>query len=138
MRALAMLLGAAAVACGGGGGRGAAGETPTTSSEVATGETLTEFQKSRLLGHYSTMDGGSGFILDRTVTPWRAKLDGTNKVVPVKLSNTPRKGESEYKSDDGSLWLRVSDDSGSVLLFQGPKQQEGVRVTRDADAQPLK
>ena len=32
---------------------------------------------------------------------------------------------------------RVEKESGEVLLFQGPKQHEGVRVVHDADAQPL-
>ena len=106
--------------------------------DVATGDTLTEFQKTRLLGHYSTGDGASGFILDRTVTPWRAKLDGVKKVVTLKESNTPRRGEKEYTSDDRSIWIRVDTESGSLLLFQGPKQHEGVRIDRDADAEQLK
>jgi hypothetical protein len=126
------------VACGGSGGTNGA-TTPTSEKrEVATGNTLTDFQKRQLLGHYSTEDGASGFILDRTVTPWRAKLDGTNKTVTLKLSNTPRRGESEYKSDDGTIWIRVDDESGRVLLFQGPKQHQGVNITRDADAEQLK
>ena len=106
--------------------------------EIATGNTLTEFQKSRLLGHYSTEDGASGFILDRTATPWRGKLDGPNKTVTLTKSNTPRRGETEYASEDHSIWIRVIDESGSVEYFQGPKQNEGVRVRRDADAQQLK
>jgi hypothetical protein len=127
------------LACGGGGGGSSGATTPTSEKkEVATGNTLTEFQKRQLLGHYSTEDGASGFILDRTVTPWRAKLDGTGKTVTLKLSNTPRRGESEYKSDDGNIWIRVEDEGGRVLLFQGPKQHQGVPITRDADAEQLK
>ncbi len=133
------------VACGGGSGNAAPGQAPATSSskegdtgrtEVATGNTLTEFQKSRLLGHYSTEDGASGFILDRTVTPWRAKLDGVNKVVKLQETNTLRDSK-EYTSDDKSIWIRVHAESGQVQLFQGPKQHEGVRVHRDADARQL-
>lgn len=108
----------------------------TTGREVATGDTLTEFQKSRLLGHYSTEDGASGFILDRTVSPWRAKLDGVGRVVTLNESNSVR-GAKEYTSEDRSLWIRVETETGDVMLFQGPKQHEGVRVQRDADAERL-
>lgn len=56
------------------------------------------------------------------------------------VSNTPKREETEYKSDDRSvpIWLRVDNESGSVLLFQGPKEHEGVRVVRDAEAEQLK
>lgn len=107
-------------------------------TEVATGNTLTTFQKQRLLGHYSTEDGASGFILDRTVTPWRGKLDGTNKIVKMAETDTPHTGEKEFTSEDKSIWIRVHMESGRVLFFQGPKQHEGVRVVRDADAEQLK
>jgi hypothetical protein len=110
--------------------------SPTSEHEVATGSTLTEFQKGRLLGHYSTQDGASGFILDRTTTPWRAKLDGVAKIVNLSESGGPY-DTKEYRSDDKSIWLRVDAD-GTVVLFQGPKQTEGVRVVRDADAAQLK
>lgn len=116
--------------------KGEAKESPK--DEVATGSTLTEFQKKRLLGHYSTLNGQSGFILDRTVTPWRAKLDGVNKVVTMSESNTPRRGQKEYTADDKSIWIRIDEESGEVLLFQGPKQHEGVDIRRDADANQLK
>jgi hypothetical protein len=140
-------LAAGACACGGGqsAGPGAAtvgspsGQATVTvkiEQEVATGSTLTEFQKHRLLGHYSTYDGASGFILDRTVTPWKAKLDGAATVVTLRVSNHPRRDVTEYMSDDRSIWLRVDDD-GTVEGFQGPKQHEGVEVVRDADANPL-
>lgn len=130
------------VACGGGNASAPPAQTTSTAGEkpgeVATGSTLTEFQKKRLLGHYSTEDGASGFILDRTVTPWRGKLDGVNKTVTLAKSNTPKRGETEYTSDDKSIWIRVDDESGQVELFQGPKQTQGVRVVRDADAAQLK
>ena len=129
-----IILAALQAACGGGN----AGSAPSaTGGEIATGNTLTEFQKSRLLGHYSTQDGASGFILDRTGTPWKARLDGVAKVVTLAESNEPRRGVKEYKSEDGSVWIRV-EESGQVELFQGPKQHEGVRITRDADAEQLK
>lgn len=111
-------------------------DAKSPSGEVASGSTLTEFQKSRLLGHYSTEDGASGFILDRTVTPPKAKLDGTDKICALQESHGPLETK-EYRCDDHSIWVRVS-ESGDVQLFQGPKQHEGVRVVRDADAKQLK
>ena len=104
--------------------------------EVATGNTLTEFQMRRLLGHYSTHDGASGFILDRTGTPYLAKLDGVDKVVELSESHGPYNSK-EYRSADKSIWIRV-DEEGSVRLFQGPKQINGVDVVRDADAKRLR
>lgn len=143
MRALMLVLAVSAVACGGGGAPAAEPSSTKASSgadaeegrEVATGSTLTKFQRSRLLGHYSTEDGATGFILDRTASPWRAKLDGIEKVVRLEESNGPR-NTREYRSAEPKMWLRV-DEEGSVLLFEGPKQREGVRVVRDADAEPL-
>jgi hypothetical protein len=139
-RALALAFGSMVLA-----GCGGAGQAPTAPSaagasnepEVASGSTLTDFQKKRLLGHYSTMDGATGFILDRTVTPWRGKLDGVDKVVTLNETNEPRRGVKEYTSADRSMWLRVESESGDVQLFQGPKQTEGVPVQRDADAERL-
>jgi hypothetical protein len=140
---LFVVSGALQVACGGGNKAASSPNSGASDSkdppqEVATGNTLTDFQKRRLLGHYSTMDGASGFILDRTVSPWRGKLDGVTKTVTLTESNTPHRGEKEYTSDDRSIWIRVDTESGEVLLFQGPKQHEGVRIQRDADAAQLK
>jgi hypothetical protein len=104
--------------------------------EIATGNTLTEFQKKRLLGHYSTHDGASGFILDRTGKPFLAKLDGIDKVVELSESYGPY-NTKEYRSADKSVWLRI-DESGRVVSFQGPKQINGVDVVRDADANRLR
>lgn len=115
-----------------------ASPTVAKDAEVANGTNLTDFQKKRLLGHYSTENGASGFTLDRTQKPWRARLDGTGKVTTMAVSNTPKRGETEYKSSDGAIWIRVDDESGEVLLFQGPKQHEGVRIVRDANADQLK
>ena len=129
MKTLGIALAIGLVACGG-------GNASSPSGEKATGNTLTSFQRSRLLGHYSTQDGASGFILDRTQTPFRAKLDGTNQVKVLSESHGPFETH-EYRSDDHSIWIRI-DENGEVQLFQGPKQHEGVEVLRDADADQLK
>lgn len=103
--------------------------------EVATGKEPTTFQRRRLLGHYSTLDGKSGVTLDRRTDVVKARLDGSNDVKVLAASGGPH-GTTEYRSDDGTIWLRV-DEHGSVLLFQGPEQKEGVEVINDADAEPL-
>jgi len=103
--------------------------------EVATGKEPTTYQRSRSLGHYSTLDGKFGVILDRRTEVIKARLDGSNDVKVLAASGGPH-GTTEYRSDDGSIWLRV-DEHGSVLLFQGPEQEQGVEVVHDADAEPL-
>ena len=103
--------------------------------EVATGKEPTTYQRSRSLGHYSTLDGKFGVTLDRRTDVIKARLDGSNDVKVLAASGGPH-GTTEYRSDDGTIWLRV-DEHGSVLLFQGPEQKEGVEVVHDADAEPL-
>jgi hypothetical protein len=130
-----------ASACGGGTPAPAApapasnAPAPAEPREIATGAQPTRFQRSRLLGHYSTLDGASGFILDRTGSEVRAKLDRTADVKVLTAHGGPHQTK-EYESADGDLWLRI-DPRGEVLLFQGPSQTQGVEVTRDADAEPL-
>lgn len=119
----------AAAACGGAG----SGDRPP---EVASGKEPTEFQKSRLIGHYSTLDGTSGFILDRTRDPWVARLDGTTQNEPLVWQGALTE-TTDYVSPDHKIWIRVAKESGTVMLFQGPNQHEGVRITRDADAKSL-
>lgn len=122
------------IGCGGGNAQSSA--AAPTPSEKADGTHLTTFQKSQLVGHYSTNDGKSGFTLDRTVDPPKARLDGDKGSMPLKASGG-FDHSTEYRSDDKRIWIRVSHD-GDVLLFQGPKQHQGEDVVRDADADPLK
>lgn len=112
------------------------GTSSPPKEEVADGEHLTEFQLSALLGHYSTQDGRTGFVLDRTVEPPRARLDGDEKVRKLTRRGSVD-GAFELISDDKAIWLRIDEASGDVLLFQGPQETEGVGVVRDADAERL-
>ena len=109
---------------------------PTKEPEVATGKEPTEFQKSRMIGHYSTLDGATGFVVDRTQDPIVVRLDGTKENEPLVWHGALHES-IDYQSPDKKVWLRVRKESGDVMLFQGPKEQEGVRVTRDADAKSL-
>ena len=112
------------------------GGCASTRREVADGEHLTDFQKSRLIGHYSTIDGKTGFVLDRTVDPPKARLDGDGTVHELARQGSVH-GTFELVSDEGKIWLRVDAQSGEILLFDGPQQTEGVDVIRDADAKRL-
>lgn len=111
-------------------------QSPGTSAEVADGEHLTDYQVQQLLGHYSTANGKSGFVLDRTVDPPLARLDGDPTVRDLTRRGSVI-GAFELISDDETIWLRIDEESGRVLLFDGPQQTEGVRVVRDADAERL-
>jgi hypothetical protein len=106
------------------------------SIEVADGNHLTGFQIRRLIGHYTTLDGRSGFILDRFADPPRARLDGDPTVRTLSRRGSVR-GAYELISEDKTIWLRIDEETGDVLLFQGPQQRQGVRVQRDADASGL-
>jgi hypothetical protein len=103
--------------------------------EMADSTHMTEFQKRRLLGHYSTIDGKTGFVLDRTVDPPRARLDGDPYVKILAVEPSVRCCV-EYRA--GGFWVRIDKDSGSIVQFQGAQQTDSVRVIRDADAVPLK
>ncbi|HEY3494608.1 MAG TPA: DUF4908 domain-containing protein [Polyangiaceae bacterium] len=126
------LLAALVGACG---GSGAPQPAAPEEREVTTGNEPTKFQRSRQVGHYSTLDGKSGVIVDRRSDTVKGRLDGSSEIKVLKSSGGPH-GSTEYRSDDGSIWLRV-DQYGDVVLFQGPAQKEGVEVVRDADAEPL-
>lgn len=116
---------------------GCASSSQPSQPEVASGQKLTAFQKSRLLGHYSTESGKSGFILDRTREPWRARFDGETQGCTLETSGGPGDTKHYACKEPKRIWLRVDGQSGEVLLFQGPNETQGVRVIRDADAEPL-
>jgi hypothetical protein len=105
--------------------------------EVADAQHLTKFQKRALLGHYSTEDGKSGFIFDRTTDPPKARLDG-DQAAQVLSKQPSVRCCVELVSPDRRIWLRVDKESGDVVYFQGPMQHEGVSVVRDADADQLR
>jgi hypothetical protein len=114
----------------------ACGKSTAKEPEVATGKEPTAFQKSKMIGHYSTIDGATGFIIDRTQDPIVVRLDGTTENEPL-IWHGAKHESIDYQSPSKKVWLRVGKESGDVMLFQGPKEHEGVRVTRDADAKSL-
>lgn len=102
--------------------------------ETADSVHPTHFQMSRRVAHYSTPDGQTGFVVDLTSEPARARVDGTAYVLELTPSRGSR-GVVEYIA--GSYWFRVSEETGAVVLFSGPTTHGATRVVHDADAQPL-
>ena len=102
--------------------------------EVADSTHPTEFQSSRLVGHYSTPNGKVGFVLDRTTDPPKIRLDGDAYVLVL----TPRQtsnGWLEYVASN--IWIRIDEETGSIRSFSGPGMKDSSFVVRDADAKPL-
>ena len=81
-------------------------------------------------------DGTTGFVVDRTQDPIVVRLDGTTANEPL-IWHGALHESIDYQSPDKKVWLRVRKETGDVMLFQGPKEHEGARVTRDADAKTL-
>jgi hypothetical protein len=103
-------------------------------ADVADGSHPTEFQTSRRVGHYSTRNGKVGFVLDRTTDPPKIQMDGD----PYVLVLSPRqasKGWLEYVATN--IWIRVDEETGSILSFSGPGMKDASFVVRDADARVL-
>jgi hypothetical protein len=106
-----------------------------SSGVVSNGVGVTTFQMRQLLGHYTTLDGKTGFVLDRTVDPPRARMDGDPYVKNLEVRPSIHCCV-EYAA--AGLWMRVDKDTGAVLEFVGSLQgARPVRVIRDADAVPL-
>jgi hypothetical protein len=102
--------------------------------EVADSTHPTEFQSSRLIGHYSTPNGKVGFVLDRTNDPPKIRLDGDSYAL-VLTARQASKGWLEYVASN--IWIRIDEETGRILSFSGPGMKDASFVVRDADAKPL-
>jgi hypothetical protein len=102
--------------------------------EVADSTRRTEFQSSRLVGHYSTPNGKVGFVLDRTADPPKIRLDGDSYVL-VLSPRQASKGWLELVASN--IWIRIDEGTGRILSFSGPGMTDSSFVVRDADARPL-
>jgi hypothetical protein len=85
------------------------------------------------LGHYSSSDGLSGFVLDRTPRTPRVLVDGTSNVVELGVRDHGG-GVVSLESAGGDLVLTV-DDAGKVTNISDARRD--VPLHHDADAQPL-
>ncbi|WP_394847125.1 serine/threonine protein kinase [Pendulispora brunnea] len=107
----------------------ASARKPAPSAKPA--RVLTDFQKSRLLGHYSTYDGRRGFVLDRLGEPVKVRLDGESTVHSLK-ERYSQWTWLDYISEDGKIEIRTKQDTGEVVKLNYAD------VVRDADARPLR
>jgi len=86
------------------------------------------------IGHYSSVNGLAGFVLDRLGTPIKLRLDGSEEIWALAVVPAPLNAVS-LKRDDGSYVLRI-DDRGNITFFDATFFN-GVKVVRDQDAQSL-
>jgi hypothetical protein len=86
------------------------------------------------IGHYSTVNGLAGFVLDRLGTPVKLRMDGSDEILALAAEYGSGDAVS-LRRDDGWSILRI-DDRGDLTMFT-EAFRHGVRVIRDQVAQPL-
>jgi len=124
---LGLGLGVLGAACGG----GEEGPGPKHASSVAKAE-----RADWMLGRFSTLDGMVRMTIDRSASPAKMKLDGSNDIVEITPSEVRNRGELEgyvFKAPDGTPMLFAS-TSGGLLYLRG---RDELPLQRDADAKPL-
>lgn len=84
------------------------------------------------IGHYSSGDGMTGFILDRTGAKARMQLDGASGIVALDSEAAPFEATS-LRAPKGGVVLRVG-PRGEVEYYRG---NESIGMRRDCDADPL-
>jgi hypothetical protein len=87
------------------------------------------------IGHYSSNNGLTGFVLDRLGTPIKLRFDGSDEILALIPEPAPFDAVT-LKRDDGSWVLRLYPD-GKVLVFSKNLPGGSASVIRDQDAQPL-
>jgi hypothetical protein len=87
------------------------------------------------LGHYSSGDGLTGFVFDRTGAKPQIRMDGTSEIIELTPRGAPH-GQTDLAHGIQGVIIRVGED-GQVTYFRGPRG-DSVRMIRDADAEPLK
>jgi len=102
--------------------------------ELADGSHPTELQMQQLVGHYSTLDGKSGFIFDRTADPPLVLRDGDRFAVSVTVAAN-RRCCWDYAA--AGMSLRVDRATGRITELIDDAHPDGAPVVRDADAEPL-
>jgi hypothetical protein len=117
----------AAAACGG----GAASSSSSSAANASGGGRHAPLLR---LGHYSSGDGMVGFVLDRTGSPPKMRLDGTTEVLPLEVRRTSARSY-DLVNHERHIGLSVDDD-GSVIYSKrggGPNRE----MYLDAEADPL-
>lgn len=87
------------------------------------------------LGHYSSGDGLTGFVLDRTGSPVKLRVDGSNDVQALTPVASAVGNATRLENGLGRAVVEVS-EWGTVRWYAtGPV--DGTPVYRDGDAKPL-
>lgn len=119
------------VACG-----GATEATETTSEKVSENtEKNAEMVANLRVSHFSTVDGGSGFVFDQNRKPFLVQLDGSTEVIEL-AERDGAYSSKEYTNKEKGVWIRIYPNGR--ILFDGPDQTSGVDVRKDADAASLR
>jgi len=111
----------------------------SAAGRLVTGKRISEPEERQAVGSWpmnmiATPDGRFGFILDRTASPPRIRLDGDRYVLalsPLQAS----KGWLEYTA--GGIWMRLDEETGRILSVSFSGLKDATRVVRDGDAKPL-
>jgi hypothetical protein len=87
------------------------------------------------LGHFSSSDGMSGFVLDRSGARPLIRFDGASET--IELTETAASlGDIALRRPDGYVLLRI-DPQGTMTLYDERHGDSGVTARRDQDAAPL-
>ncbi len=88
------------------------------------------------VAHYATGDGVVGFVLDRTASPAKVRIDGEKDIIELTMEEDRHSGERRgwyMKSPDGKNVLYLS-SHGALTLFKG---RDSLHVNSDKKADPL-
>jgi hypothetical protein len=86
------------------------------------------------IGHYSSGDGLTGFVFDRTGAKPKIRMDGTHETLVLEPKSAPL-DQTDLVEQGYGVRIRLG-QYGQVIYFRGPRA-DSVRVARDADADPL-
>ena len=85
------------------------------------------------LGHYSSVDGTLGCVIDRSGSLPLLTIDGEKEVWALKVETAV--SSTKFVRDDGSVLVTVGRQADH--LIQLPKHPNGLAIERDADAKPI-
>lgn len=89
---------------------------------------------SSRIGYFRSLDGGTGFVLDRSGETPKQRYDGSSEIILLDTAPAAR-GDTIYKQADGLIVLRET-PYGAMTLYS-KRYSKGVAVVRLSDAVPL-
>jgi len=110
---------------------------PVSAGGAAQLDTAQAAQARLRLGHYSSGDGLTGLVLDRTGSPVKLRVDGRPEIFALLPSGPPSGAFSTTRLENGLGRTMIEvDESGSVRYF-ADGQGQGVAMFRDGAAGQL-